>query len=113
MGSRFWLFDRAYAATLRLCLRNVFTQLMVVLIAVVALGGGIYMVISGVVRTEFMPQEDDGSITISITMPAGTNLDATDQAARQAEQIVAQPRPRDHEHPHPGRFQWRGGLRWQ
>ncbi len=78
----------AYAATLRLCLRNVFTQILVVLIALGALAGGIYMVIGGVVRTEFMPQEDDGSISISITMPAGTNLDASDQAARQAEQIV-------------------------
>ncbi len=84
----FGFLSRAYAAILRLCLRNAFTQIMVVVIALVALGGGIYMVTSGVVRTEFMPQEDDGSITISITMPAGTNLDTSDQAARQAEQIV-------------------------
>lgn len=84
----FGFLTRMYAATLRLCLRNAFTQIMVVLIALGALGGGLYMVISGMVRTEFMPQEDDGSVTIAITMPAGTNLDASDQAARQAEQIV-------------------------
>ncbi len=84
----FGFLTRAYAATLRLCLRNVFTQILVVLIAAGALVGGVYMVMSGMVRSEFMPQEDDGQITIAITMPAGTNLDATDQAAHQAEQIV-------------------------
>jgi HAE1 family hydrophobic/amphiphilic exporter-1 len=84
----FGFLSRAYAATLRLCLRNAFTQILVVLIALGALAGGIYMVIGGMVRTEFMPQEDDGSISISITMPAGTNLEASDRAARQAEQIV-------------------------
>lgn len=84
----FGFLSRAYAAILRLCLRNAFTQIMVVVIAAGALAGGIYMVIGGVVRTEFMPQEDDGTISISITMPAGTNLDTSDQAARQAEQIV-------------------------
>lgn len=84
----FGLLTRMYAATLRFFLRNVFTQILVVLIAFGALAGGIYMVTSGMVRTEFMPQEDDGAVTIGITMPAGTNLDATDQAARQAERIV-------------------------
>jgi HAE1 family hydrophobic/amphiphilic exporter-1 len=84
----FGFLGRAYAATLRLCLRNAFTQILVVVIAAGALAGGIYMVIGGVVRTEFMPQEDDGSISISITMPAGTNLETSDQAARQAEQTV-------------------------
>ncbi len=84
----FGFLTRAYAVTLRLCLRNAFTQILVVLISVGALAAGIFMVMSGMVRTEFMPQEDDGSISIAITMPAGTNLDASDQAARQAEQIV-------------------------
>jgi HAE1 family hydrophobic/amphiphilic exporter-1 len=84
----FGFLTNAYAATLRFCLRDVWTQILVVLIAAGALAGGIYMVVGGVVRTEFMPQEDDGSIAISITMPAGTNLDASDQATRQAEQII-------------------------
>jgi HAE1 family hydrophobic/amphiphilic exporter-1 len=84
----FGFLTRAYAATLRLCLRNAWTQILVALIAAGALAGGVYLVTSGVVRTEFMPQEDDGIISISITMPAGTNLEASDQAARQAEQTV-------------------------
>jgi HAE1 family hydrophobic/amphiphilic exporter-1 len=84
----FSLLTQVYAATLRFCLRNVWTQSLVVVVAIVALAAGIYLVIGGLVRAEFVPQEDDGQITISITMPAGTNLAATDQAARQAEWII-------------------------
>jgi HAE1 family hydrophobic/amphiphilic exporter-1 len=77
-----------YAATLRFVLKNVFTQSLAALIAVVALAAGLFMVATGVVSSEFMPQEDDGQFSVSIEMPAGTNLDATDQAARQVEQII-------------------------
>jgi HAE1 family hydrophobic/amphiphilic exporter-1 len=77
-----------YAYTLRMALANVFSQSLTVLLAAVALAGGVYLVVSGVVGSEFFPQEDDGQITINIQMPPGTNLDATDQAARQAEQII-------------------------
>jgi HAE1 family hydrophobic/amphiphilic exporter-1 len=84
----FNLLTQAYAATLRFCLANVWTQSLVVVVAIVALAGGIYLVIGGVVRSEFVPQEDDGQIVVTITMPAGTNLATTDQAARLAEQII-------------------------
>jgi HAE1 family hydrophobic/amphiphilic exporter-1 len=77
-----------YAATLRIVLKNVFTQSLAILVAVVALAAGIFLVVTGVVASEFMPQEDDGQFSVSIEMPAGTNLDATDQAARQVEQII-------------------------
>ena len=77
-----------YALTLRVALANVLTQSLTVLIAVVALAAGIYLVVSGVVGSEFFPQEDDGQFSVNIQMPPGTNLDATDQAARQIEQII-------------------------
>lgn len=77
-----------YAHTLRLALANGFTQFLTVLIALIALAGGIYLVVSGVVGSEFFPQEDDGQITVNLQLPPGTNLDATDQAARQVEQII-------------------------
>jgi HAE1 family hydrophobic/amphiphilic exporter-1 len=77
-----------YAATLRFVLRNIFTQSLAVLVAAVALAGGLFMVASGVVQSEFFPQEDDGQFSVSIQMPAGTNLAATDQATRQVEQII-------------------------
>ncbi len=77
-----------YATTLRFFLRNVFTQLLAVALATVALAGGLYLVIGGYVGSEFFPQEDDNRLSISLEMPPGTNLDATDQAAREVEQIV-------------------------
>jgi HAE1 family hydrophobic/amphiphilic exporter-1 len=77
-----------YALTLRIVLRNVLTQSLAVLVAVAALAAGLFMVATGVVASEFFPQEDDGQFSVSIQMPAGTNLAATDQAARQVEQII-------------------------
>lgn len=77
-----------YAATLRFTLKNFFTQSLTVLIAVAALAGGIYMVISGIVASEIIPEVDDGQFTIDIEMPPDTSLFATDRVARQVEQIV-------------------------
>ena len=58
-----------------------------IIIALIALVIGIYLVIGGFVGSEFFPQQDDGQLQISILMPPGTNLAATDQAARRAEQL--------------------------
>ena len=77
-----------YAGTIRFALRNVWTESLVVVIAVAALAGGIYLVTSGLVGAEFMPQEDDGQFIVEHHNAAGTNLAATDAAARQAEQII-------------------------
>jgi HAE1 family hydrophobic/amphiphilic exporter-1 len=77
-----------YVLTLRIALRNILTQSLTVLIALAALVAGLFLVVSGVVPSEFFPPEDDGQFSVGIQMPAGTNLDATDQAARLAEQIV-------------------------
>jgi HAE1 family hydrophobic/amphiphilic exporter-1 len=91
--TRLWEFgfnalSNFYALTLRIVLRNVLTQSLTVLIAMLALAAGLFMVVSGVVQSEFFPQEDDGQFSVSIQMPPGTNLDATDQAARQVERII-------------------------
>jgi multidrug efflux pump subunit AcrB len=82
-----------YAAVLRVALRNIFTQVVVVVIAAVALYAGLYLVTSGLISSEMTPQEDDGQINIGIEMPAGTNLDATNRAALRAEQIIVQEVP--------------------
>lgn len=84
---------KLYAATIRFVLKNFLTQSLAVVIAAVALAGGVYMVVGGVVGTEFMPQEDDGKLTVSIEMPAGANLHTTDQAAREAERIILEQVP--------------------
>jgi len=78
----------AYAFTIRMALKNVFTETLVIALAVAATVGGIAMIAAGMVGSEFLPQEDDGKVTINIEMPAGTNVAATDRAVRQAEQII-------------------------
>jgi HAE1 family hydrophobic/amphiphilic exporter-1 len=89
----FGLLTRLYAATIRFVLKNFLTQSLAVLVAAAAVAIGIFMVISGVVGTEFFPQEDDAKFTVNIEMPAGTNLQATDHAAREAERIILEQVP--------------------
>ena len=84
----FDLLARFYELTLRFFLYNFATQMLAVLLAVGALYGGISLVTGGFVGSEFFPQEDDGQIRVTIEMPAGTNLDATDRVARQVENII-------------------------
>lgn len=84
----FDLLARFYGATLRFFLYNWATQMLAVILAVVALAGGVYLVVGGFVGTEFFPQEDDGQIRLTLEMPAGTNLDTTDHVARQLETII-------------------------
>jgi HAE1 family hydrophobic/amphiphilic exporter-1 len=89
----FGALTRLYAATIRFVLRNFLTQSLAVLVAALAVALGGYMVISGIVGSEFFPQEDDAKFTVSLDMPAGTNLQTTDQAARQAERIILEQVP--------------------
>jgi HAE1 family hydrophobic/amphiphilic exporter-1 len=89
----FSLLTSLYAATIRFVLKNFLTQSLAVLVAAVAVALGIYLVVSGVVGTEFFPQEDDAKFTVSLEMPPGTNLEATDQAAREAERIILEQVP--------------------
>ncbi|MCB0213534.1 MAG: efflux RND transporter permease subunit, partial [Anaerolineae bacterium] len=80
--------SNAYAATLRLALKNVFTQLLVVIVSAAALFGGLYLITGGFIAGEMLPQEDDGQVNITLEMPVGTSLDATDRAAHRAEKII-------------------------
>lgn len=84
----FNMLARFYELTLRFFLYRWYTQLLAVTLAVGALIGGFYLVVGGFVGSEFFPQQDDGQIRITIEMPAGTNLDATDRVARQIENII-------------------------
>ncbi|MFC1975702.1 efflux RND transporter permease subunit [Chloroflexota bacterium] len=84
----FTLLSDFYGLALRFFLWNFWTQTLAVLIAVAALVGGIYLVFSGIVGFETFPQQDDGQIRIDVEMPPGTNLAATDQAARYIENMI-------------------------
>src|SRR4029079_1833046 len=58
---------------------------------VVALGmawlvGGIMLVATGVLSTEFMPEADNGQMQVNLEMPAGTTLDVTNPATTKVEQ---------------------------
>jgi HAE1 family hydrophobic/amphiphilic exporter-1 len=84
----FTLLANFYGLVLRFFLWNFATQILAVLIAAGALALGIYLVVGGFVGSEFLPQNDDGQIRISLDMPAGTNLEATDRATRQIENLL-------------------------
>ncbi|MEM7030620.1 MAG: efflux RND transporter permease subunit [Chloroflexota bacterium] len=75
-----------YASTIRFSLRNVLTQSIVIIIAIVALGISLSLIPQ--IGGEFIPAEDDGRFTVNLTLPPASNLSVVDQAARQAEQIV-------------------------
>ena len=75
-----------YATVIRLSLKNFFTQFLVIAIAVGALVAALMLVPT--IGGEFAPQEDDGRFLVDITLPPGTNLLATDEAARTVEQII-------------------------
>jgi HAE1 family hydrophobic/amphiphilic exporter-1 len=77
-----------YEYTIRFFLYNFFTQSLAILLAVAALAGGVYLVTAGFVGSEFFPTQDDGQVRITIEMPAGTNLNATDRVAQQVEAII-------------------------
>lgn len=81
-----------YAVVIRLTLANFFTQFLAFGGAVVALV--LTAVILGpVVGFEFIPQEDDGKLRVSVEMPPGTDLEITDKVARQIEQTILQEVP--------------------
>ncbi len=84
----FDLLARFYGALLRFFLWNFLTQVLAVILAVLALAGGFYLVAGGFVGTEFFPQQDDGQIRVDLEMPPGTNLATTDLVSRQVERII-------------------------
>jgi HAE1 family hydrophobic/amphiphilic exporter-1 len=60
----------------------------VILIAMIAIGISISFLPLRLIGFEFSPQEDDGRFTITLTMPSGSSLEATDGAVRQLEDIL-------------------------
>ena len=54
--------------------------------ALVSLVLGIALPATGIVKTEFFPAQDEGTFTLFVEMPPGTNLETTQAAAVQVEQ---------------------------
>jgi hydrophobic/amphiphilic exporter-1 (mainly G- bacteria), HAE1 family len=77
--------ESAYGGVLKTALRF---RWLVVGLGVGSFVGGILLVTTGLLSTEFMPEEDNGEMVIQLEMPAGTTLDATNRAAELLEQKV-------------------------
>src|SRR5579859_5196831 len=64
------------------------TRWVVVLISLLSFVGGIMLVTTGVLSTEFFPDADNGSLMVNLEMPPGTTLDATNAASQRIEQRI-------------------------
>jgi hydrophobic/amphiphilic exporter-1 (mainly G- bacteria), HAE1 family len=65
----------------------------VVLVAIAAFAGAITLVQLHLLGVEYAPAEDDNQISVSISMPTGTGLDAANQATTQLETMLKQQVP--------------------
>lgn len=63
---------------------------LVVILGVVSFAAGLGLVASGAIGTDFLPAADQGQFTISVEMPPGTTLQATENVAKQVEQRLHQ-----------------------
>jgi HAE1 family hydrophobic/amphiphilic exporter-1 len=63
---------------------------LVVLIAFALLGGTYMMLQYNLIGSEYVPAEDDSQFSISLTMPPGTSLTATDAVTRRVEGMLGQ-----------------------
>ncbi len=73
---------RRYGGVLAWALRH---RITIIFLGVAAVGGAIAMVPLNVVKTEFLPVEDQSRFKLIVEMPPGTSLQATDDAGKQLE----------------------------
>jgi hydrophobic/amphiphilic exporter-1 (mainly G- bacteria), HAE1 family len=81
-----WL-GRVYGRLLGLSLRNIWTRLAVVGIAVAVLFGS--LVVASGLQFSFFPEQDPHEFIMGFEMVPGTTLAETDRFARQAEEVLA------------------------
>ncbi|MCS7003584.1 MAG: efflux RND transporter permease subunit, partial [Dehalococcoidia bacterium] len=75
----------AYGWTLRGALR---ARPLVILLAMAAFGASLMLIPLGYVGTEYVPTDDDNQFTVSVRMPTGTALAATDRVVSQVEDLL-------------------------
>ena len=76
---------RGYRRVLHFAVGRV-TRWLVVAVSILSFVGGILLVTTGLLSTEFFPNADNGALTVSLEMPPGTTLDVTDAATQKIEQ---------------------------
>src|SRR6516165_10125851 len=79
--------SRGYQRVLRLAIGK-WTRWAVVGLSVASFIGGIMLVTTGVLSTEFFPNADNGALTVNLEMPPGTTLDVTNSATQQLEEKI-------------------------
>ena len=78
---------RGYARLLRFAI-GPRTRWAVVAVSVLSFIGGIMLVTTGVLSTEFFPNADNGALTVKLEMPPGTTLDVTNSATQKLEERI-------------------------
>jgi hydrophobic/amphiphilic exporter-1 (mainly G- bacteria), HAE1 family len=76
---------RGYRRILRFAIGR-WTRWAVVGISLLSFVGGIMLVATGILSTEFFPNADNGALTVTLQMPPGTTLDVTNAAAQKLEE---------------------------
>jgi HAE1 family hydrophobic/amphiphilic exporter-1 len=76
-----------YAYVLRFAVGSK-TRWLVVGLSILSFIGGILLVTTGILSTEFFPNADNGALTVNLEMPAGTSLDATNAASQKIEERI-------------------------
>lgn len=82
--------DELYANILRWCLRN---KAITLIVAVLIFIGSLVPVFVGVIGTDFMPQNDEGRLTVTIELQRGTRLEEASKTARIIESRIAKIAP--------------------
>lgn len=82
--------DELYANILRWCLRN---KAITLIVAVLIFIGSLVPVFVGVIGTDFMPQNDEGRLTVTIELQRGTRLEEASKMARIIESRIAKIAP--------------------
>ena len=83
-------FDRLGTLVSRLVPAAVRGRWVVVLVSIALIAGAGSLVTTGLIPSEYAPQEDDNNFQLNLQTPPGTSLAKTDEAARQMEGIIQQ-----------------------
>jgi HAE1 family hydrophobic/amphiphilic exporter-1 len=78
---------RGYGRVLRFAVGR-WTRWAIVGLGLLSFVGGIALVATGILSTEFFPDADNGELQVNVEMPAGTTIDVTNAATQKIEQRI-------------------------
>src|SRR5205823_11039249 len=64
------------------------SRFLIVGLGLLSFVGGIALVTTGVLSTEFFPDADNGELQVNVEMPAGTTLEVTNSATQKVEERI-------------------------